>query len=83
MPSVAEFAFVDSKSGKITYTPPSFYTAATGYSKRHIYNLMRDRKFPLALKLSTHAVGWFADEIDSWQDKLRRVELEGAQEEEG
>ncbi len=31
MPSVVEFNFVDSKSGKITFTPPSFYMAATGY----------------------------------------------------
>ena len=30
MPSVVEFDFVDSKSGKITYIPPSSYTAATG-----------------------------------------------------
>jgi len=32
MPSVVEFNFVDSKSGKITYTPPSSYVAATSWS---------------------------------------------------
>lgn len=32
MPTVVEFNFVDSKSGKITYTPPSSYVAATGAS---------------------------------------------------
>lgn len=32
MPSVVEFNFVDGKSGKITYTPPTFYMAATGYA---------------------------------------------------
>ncbi len=31
MANVIEFNFVDSKSGKITYTPPSSYVAATGY----------------------------------------------------
>lgn len=32
MPSVVEFNFVDTKSGKITYTPPSSYVAATSWS---------------------------------------------------
>ena len=32
MPSVVQFDFVDSKSGKITYSPPGSYVAATGPS---------------------------------------------------
>ena len=40
--------------------------ARTGFKRAHIYNLMRKRQFPQALRLGVRAVGWDSIEIDQW-----------------
>lgn len=36
------------------------------YSKVHIYRLMRDGRFPKAVKLGENRVAWVSEEIDQW-----------------
>lgn len=38
----------------------------TGFKRAHIYNLMKEGKFPKAIKLGIRAVGWDSVEIDHW-----------------
>lgn len=38
----------------------------TGYKRAHIYNLMRENKFPQNTKIGARAVGWDSLEIDHW-----------------
>jgi prophage regulatory protein len=38
----------------------------TGFKRAHIYNLMKQGKFPKALRLGIRAVGWDSVEIDQW-----------------
>jgi prophage regulatory protein len=38
----------------------------TGIKRAHIYMLMKDGKFPRALKLGSRAVGWDSTEVDQW-----------------
>ena len=38
----------------------------TGFKRAHLYNLMREGKFPKALRLGIRAVGWDSAEIDAW-----------------
>lgn len=46
--------------------------AKTGFKRAHIYNLMRDDKFPKATRLGVRAVGWDSAEIDQWiADRLK------------
>ena len=40
--------------------------AKSGFKRAHIYNLMKEGKFPKALRLGIRAVGWDSVEIDSW-----------------
>ncbi|QCG68226.1 AlpA family transcriptional regulator [Pseudomonas veronii] len=40
--------------------------AKTGFKRAHIYNLMKDDKFPKAIRLGVRAVGWDSEEIDQW-----------------
>lgn len=40
--------------------------AKTGFKRAHIYNLMKEGKFPRALRLGIRAVGWDSVEIDRW-----------------
>jgi len=40
--------------------------AKTGFKRAHIYNLMRDGKFPKAMRLGVRAVGWDSVEIEQW-----------------
>lgn len=40
--------------------------AKTGFKRAHIYNLMKEDKFPKALRLGIRAVGWDSAEIDQW-----------------
>ncbi|UXJ50098.1 AlpA family transcriptional regulator [Pseudomonas citronellolis] len=40
--------------------------AKTGFKRAHIYNLMKEGKFPKALRLGVRAVGWDSAEIDAW-----------------
>jgi prophage regulatory protein len=44
----------------------------TGFKRAHIYNLMKEGKFPKALRLGVRAVGWDSVEIDQWiADRLK------------
>ncbi|MFG1304706.1 AlpA family transcriptional regulator [Xanthobacter autotrophicus] len=46
--------------------------AKTGFKRAHIYSLMKEGKFPKAMRLGVRAVGWDSDEIDQWiTDRLR------------
>lgn len=40
----------------------------TGLSRSMIYRKMAERTFPPSIKLSSHCVGWYASQIDSWID---------------
>lgn len=40
--------------------------AKTGFKRAHIYTLMKEDKFPKALRLGIRAVGWDSAEIDQW-----------------
>ena len=40
--------------------------AKSGFQRAHIYNLMKEGKFPRALRLGIRAVGWDSAEIDDW-----------------
>lgn len=50
----------------------------TGLKKSHLYNLVQSGNFPLPVRLSTRAVAWISDEIDSWIESLPRVSRFGA-----
>lgn len=38
----------------------------TGFKRAHIYNLMKEGKFPQARRIGMRAVGWDSAEIDNW-----------------
>lgn len=38
----------------------------TGFKRAHIYNLMKEGKFPQAKRIGLRAVGWDSLEIDRW-----------------
>ena len=38
----------------------------TGFKRAHLYNLMKEGKFPKALRLGVRAVGWDSVEVDQW-----------------
>lgn len=40
--------------------------AKTGFKRAHIYALMKDGRFPKAMRLGVRAVGWDSAEIDQW-----------------
>lgn len=40
--------------------------AKTGFKRAYLYNLMKEGKFPKAIKLGIRAVGWDSAEIDQW-----------------
>ncbi|GAD24679.1 AlpA family transcriptional regulator [Acidovorax sp. MR-S7] len=40
--------------------------AKTGFKRAHIYNLMKEGKFPKAMRLGVRAVGWDSVEIEQW-----------------
>jgi prophage regulatory protein len=45
----------------------------TGFKRAHLYTLMREGKFPKALRLGIRAVGWDSVEIDAWiAERLRQ-----------
>ena len=43
--------------------------AKSGFKRAHIYNRMKKRQFPQALRLGVRAVGWDSIEIDQWIDE--------------
>jgi prophage regulatory protein len=46
--------------------------AKVGLKRAQIYTLMREDKFPKAVRLGVRAVGWDSIEIDQWiLDRLR------------
>jgi prophage regulatory protein len=46
--------------------------ARTGFKRAHIYHLMKEGRFPKAMRLGVRAVGWDSVEIDQWiSDRLR------------
>ncbi|WLH65145.1 AlpA family phage regulatory protein [Pseudomonas sp. FP2300] len=38
----------------------------TGFKRAHIYNLMKEGKFPQAKRIGLRAVGWDSREIERW-----------------
>jgi len=38
----------------------------TGYKRTHIYNLMKQGKFPQSFKIGIRAVGWDSLAVDRW-----------------
>lgn len=38
----------------------------TGFKRAHLYTLMREGRFPKALRLGIRAVGWDSQEVDAW-----------------
>ncbi|MGY1917443.1 AlpA family transcriptional regulator [Pseudomonas tolaasii] len=38
----------------------------TGFKRAHIYNLMKEGKFPQAKRIGMRAVGWDSQEIEQW-----------------
>lgn len=38
----------------------------TGFKRAHLYNLMKEGKFPKAKRIGLRAVGWDSLEIDRW-----------------
>ncbi|UVL86065.1 AlpA family transcriptional regulator [Pseudomonas sp. B21-028] len=38
----------------------------TGFKRAHIYNLMKQGKFPQAKRIGLRAVGWDSLEIEQW-----------------
>lgn len=46
--------------------------ARTGFKRAHLYALMREGKFPRAMRLGVRAVGWDSVEVDQWiADRLK------------
>jgi prophage regulatory protein len=41
-------------------------TRGIGYSRRHLYTLESERKFPKRITLGENRVGWMESEIDDW-----------------
>ncbi|KLN58421.1 AlpA family transcriptional regulator [Variovorax paradoxus] len=46
--------------------------AKTGFKRAHIYQLVKDGKFPKPLRLGIRAVGWDSVEIEQWIADRRR-----------
>lgn len=40
--------------------------AATGFGRAHIYNLMKEGRFPKSRKIGPRAVGWDSAQVESW-----------------
>jgi prophage regulatory protein len=47
----------------------------TGFKRAHIYNLMKEGKFPKALRLGVRAVGWDSVEVDKWIAERLKVRV--------
>ncbi|WP_323634613.1 AlpA family transcriptional regulator [Pectobacterium polaris] len=46
--------------------------AKTGFKRAHIYNLIKEGRFPKPISLGVRAVGWNSVEIDQWiTDRLK------------
>lgn len=40
--------------------------AKTGFKRAHIYSLIKQGRFPQAMRLGVRAIGWDSAEIDNW-----------------
>lgn len=40
--------------------------ARSGFKRAHLYSLMKQGKFPKAVRLGKRAVGWDSFEVDQW-----------------
>ncbi|MCK3840091.1 MULTISPECIES: AlpA family phage regulatory protein [Pseudomonas] len=38
----------------------------TGFKRSHLYNLMKEGRFPAAKRIGLRAVGWDSEEINLW-----------------
>ena len=45
----------------------------TGISRTGLYRLVRRERFPRAVQLTPHTVGWHASEVDEWIDSRERT----------
>lgn len=52
-------------------------TALSGLSRSTIYELMKAKNFPQAVKLGTHSVGWVESEVRDWVNHLIAARNEG------
>ena len=41
-------------------------TRGIAYTRRHLYTLERENKFPKRVAIGENRVGWFESEIDDW-----------------
>ncbi|MEJ3663172.1 AlpA family phage regulatory protein [Pseudomonas sp. FSL R10-0056] len=47
--------------------------AASGFGRTHIYELMKEGRFPSARRIGARAVGWDSWEVEQWvADRLER-----------
>ncbi|XAT57650.1 AlpA family phage regulatory protein [Rhodobacteraceae bacterium IMCC1335] len=44
-----------------------------GLTRSSIYKMMENGEFPRPIKLGRRAVGWRADEVANWLDKLQEA----------
>ena len=44
----------------------------TGFRRAHLYTLMREGRFPKALRLGIRAVGWDSAEVEAWIAERRQ-----------
>lgn len=44
----------------------------TGFKRAHIYTLMREGRFPKAIRLGIRAVGWDSAEVEAWIAERRQ-----------
>ncbi|APE97092.1 helix-turn-helix transcriptional regulator [Pseudomonas putida] len=54
-------------------------TKKTGLGKTSLYSLMKDKDFPLQIKLSAKASGWLEHEIDEWIADRARSRIDNLQ----
>ncbi|MDY4368621.1 AlpA family transcriptional regulator [Pectobacterium brasiliense] len=41
----------------------------TGYSKAWLYRLMKERRFPAAIKIGSRSIAFVESEVDEWIDQ--------------
>ena len=63
---MSSFTSSTAPSGSRRILRRSEVEARTGFKRAHIYNLMKEGKFPKAKRLGVRAVGWDSEEIEQW-----------------
>lgn len=47
----------------------------TGFKRSYIYQLMREGKFPQALRIGVRSVGWDSYAVEQWiEERLKKIE---------